>query len=68
MWKRCRKLRKEVSGLDAGFGRHTLVFEIDVNNDDLIPRLLRLKEQANEVAMEAGQIIRELQQVSKNKS
>lgn len=57
-----------MSGLDAGFGRHTLVFEIDVNNDDLIPRLLRLKEQANEVAMEAGQIIRELQQVSKNKS
>ena len=54
--------------MDAGFGRHTLVFEIDVNNDDLIPRLLRLKEQAKEVAMEAGQIIRELQQVSQNKS
>ena len=54
--------------MDAGFGRHTLVFEIDVKNDALIPRLLRLKEQANEVAMEAGQIIRELQQVSKNKS
>ena len=54
--------------MDAGFGRHTSVFEIDVNHDDLIARLLKLKERANEVAMEAGQIIRELQQDSQNKS
>ena len=54
--------------MDTGFGVHTLVFKIDVNENSVISRLLNLQEQANAVAVEAGRIIRELQQVSENKS
>lgn len=54
--------------MNTGFGKHTLVFEVDVNNDELISRLLKLQEKANDVAAEAGRIILELQQVEESKS
>ncbi|MEQ2444578.1 hypothetical protein WMO64_14015 [Pseudoflavonifractor sp. CLA-AP-H29] len=54
--------------MNTGFGKHTLVFEVDVNNDELISRLLKLQEKASDVAAEAGRIILELRQAEESKS
>lgn len=54
--------------MENGFGRHTLVFEVNVDHENLISRLLTLKEQAMEVAAEANRIISDLQQGTEDKS
>ena len=54
--------------MNTGFERYTLVFEVNVDRESLISRLLTLKEQASAVAVEANGIISDLQQTTENKS
>lgn len=54
--------------MNTGFERYTLVFEVNVDRESLISRLLTLKEQASAVAAEANRIISDLQQTTENKS
>lgn len=53
--------------MDTGYGRHTVVFEIDVNEDNLLSRLVELDTKASEVSALARKLIRELSQRQQNK-
>lgn len=54
--------------MNTGFERYTLVFEVNVDRESLISRLLTLKEQASAVAAEANRIISDLQQATEIKA
>lgn len=51
--------------MDMGYGKNTLVVEVDVNEDTLLAQLMKVKNLAGDLFHEANNLIRQLQQVKK---
>lgn len=49
--------------METGYGRHTIVVEVEVDNESLLSQLMKLRDHANELSAMATRIIHEIQQV-----